>query len=234
MAPGSKFNFQKYIERSLEDDYKTIVSVSPVLWASFVILFLLNVYGWQTLFWASLIPLFIILAVGAKLQTILTRMALEITERVAVVRGIPVVQGSDKYFWFGRPQLVLNLIHFALFQNAFQITYFFWIWYSFGLRSCFHYNFKIVIVKIAVGFGTLLLCSYITLPLYALIAQMGSHMKKSIFDQQTAKALEEWHKAAKERGKSPAHPTLGGSPHPGEGSRNESDFSFSKSAAPLN
>ncbi|XP_058180584.1 MLO-like protein 10 isoform X2 [Rhododendron vialii] len=217
LAPGIKFNFQKYIKRSLEDDFKTIVGVSPVLWASFVIFLLLNVYGWQALFWASLIPLFIILAVGTKLQAILTRMALQTTERHAVVQGIPLVQGSDKYFWFGRPQLVLNLIHFALFQNAFQITYFLWIWYSFGLKSCFHDNFKLVIAKIALGFGVLFLCSYITLPLYALIAQMGSHMKKSIFDQQTSKALKNWHKAAKKKqdkggGKSPVHSSLGGSP----------------------
>lgn len=100
----------------------------------------------------------IILAVGTKLQAILTRMALEISERHAVVQGIPLVQGSDKYFWFGKPQLVLHLIHFALFQvlyfisiqmlkafhsysllqmlnifssslqNSFQIIYFLWIW----------------------------------------------------------------------------------------------------------
>lgn len=46
---------------------------------------------------------------------------------------------------------------------------------------------------------------------------MGSHMKKSIFDQQTSKALKNWHKAAKKNqdkggGKSPAHSSLGGSP----------------------
>ncbi|KAJ0084301.1 hypothetical protein Patl1_19200 [Pistacia atlantica] len=51
-----------------------------------------------------------------ELQSILTQMALEITERHAVVQGMPLVQGSDKYFWFGRPHLVLHLIHFALFQ----------------------------------------------------------------------------------------------------------------------
>ncbi|PKI57052.1 hypothetical protein CRG98_022556 [Punica granatum] len=151
LAPGSKFNFQKYIKRSLEDDFKRVVGVSPVLWASFVVFLLLNVRGWQVLFWASVIPVIIILAVGTKLQAILTKMALEISERHAVVQGIPLVQGSDKYFWFGRPQLVLHLIHFALFQNAFQITYFLWIWYSFGLTSCFHANFKLAIVKAALG-----------------------------------------------------------------------------------
>ncbi|KAK9285455.1 hypothetical protein L1049_024648 [Liquidambar formosana] len=218
LAPGSKFNFQKYIKRSLEDDFKLVVGVSPVLWASFVIFLLLNVSGWQALFWASLIPMLIILAVGTKLQTILTKMALEITERHAVVQGIPLVQGSDKYFWLGRPQLVLHLIHFCLFQNAFQITYFLWIWYSFGLRSCFHNNFKLVIAKVALGVGVIILCSYITLPLYALITQMGSHMKKSIFDEQTSKALKKWHMAVKKKqggraGRSPTR-TLGGSSTP--------------------
>lgn len=116
LAPGSKFNFQKYIKRSLEDDFKTVVGVSPVLWGSFVVFLLLNVSGWQALFWASLIPLIIILAVGTKLQAILTRMAIEITDRHQVVQGIPLVQVSDKFFWFGKPHLVLHLIHFALFQ----------------------------------------------------------------------------------------------------------------------
>ncbi|PON49374.1 Mlo-related protein [Parasponia andersonii] len=216
LAPGSKFNFQKYIKRSLEDDFKLVVGVSPVLWASFVVFLLLNIEGWQALFWASLIPLIIILAVGIELQSILTKMALEITERHAVVQGIPLVQGSDKYFWFGRPHLVLHLIHFALFQNAFQITYFLWIWYSFGLKSCFHANFKLAIAKVAVGVGVLCLCSYITLPLYALVTQMGSGMKKSIFDGQTSKALKKWHMAVKKKqggGRGPKSPTitLGGS-----------------------
>ncbi|WRX10735.1 Mlo-related protein - like 1 [Theobroma cacao] len=203
---------------TLRNGFITIYLVcSPVLWASFVIFLLLNVEGWQALLWASIIPVIIILAVGTKLQAILTKMALEITERHAVVQGIPLVQGSNKYFWFGRPQLVLYLIHFALFQNAFQITYFLWILYSFGLDSCFHGNLKIAIIKVSLGVGALCLCSYITLPLYALVTQMGSNMKKSIFDEQTSKALKKWHMAAKrKRGKAGRSPTrtLGGTASP--------------------
>ncbi|KAL5557371.1 hypothetical protein UlMin_039607 [Ulmus minor] len=215
LAPGTKFNFQKYIKRSLEDDFKVVVGVSPVLWASFVVFLLLNVDGWKALFWASLVPLIIILAIGTELQSILTKMALEITERHAVVQGIPLVQGSDQYFWFGQPQLVLHLIHFSLFQNAFQITYFLWIWYSFGLKSCFHADFALVITKVVLGVGVLGLCSYITLPLYALVTQMGSQMKISIFDEQTSKALKKWRIGAKKKqsgqgSKSPTV-TLGGS-----------------------
>jgi mlo protein len=54
-------------------------------------------------------------------------MAIDITERHAVIQGIPLVQVSDSYFWFSRPTFVLFLIHFTLFQNGFQIIYFLWI-----------------------------------------------------------------------------------------------------------
>lgn len=57
-----------------------------------------------------------ILTVGTKLQGIITRMALDIQERHAVVQGIPLVQVSDKHFWFEWPQLILYLLHYVLFQ----------------------------------------------------------------------------------------------------------------------
>lgn len=199
VAPGSKFNFQKYIKRSLEDDFKVVVSVSPLLWASFVIFLLLNVNGWHTIFWASILPLTIILAVGTKLQAILAEMALEIKERHAVVQGMPLVQGSDSYFWLSKPQLLLHLLHFSLFQNAFQGTYLLWVLYNFGLYSCFLDKVQTIVTKIVFGVGALVLCSYSTLPLYALVTQMGSHMKKSIFDEQTSNALKRWHMAAKKK-----------------------------------
>ncbi|CAA7410681.1 unnamed protein product [Spirodela intermedia] len=208
LAPGTRFDFQKYIKRSLEDDFVVIVSISPILWASAVIFLLVNVQGWHTLFWISLVPPVIILAVGTKLQAIITRMALEIKERHVVVQGIPVVQLSDHHFWFGKPGLVLFLIHFTLFQNAFQLIYFLWIWYAFGLNSCFHESFGLVIARVAIGVSVQILCSYVTLPLYALVSQMGSRMKRSVFDEQTSKAIKKWQQVAKKRrggGKSSTH-----------------------------
>lgn len=63
---------------------------------------LVNVHGWHAAFWVSFLPLVVILAVGTKLQAIITRMTL-IKERHAVVQGIPLVQVSDKYFLFAWP-----------------------------------------------------------------------------------------------------------------------------------
>ncbi|KAJ7958000.1 MLO-like protein [Quillaja saponaria] len=216
LAPGSKFDFQKYIKRSLEDDFKVVVGISPLLWASVVLFLLVNVHGWHAMVWVSILPPVVILAVGTKLQAIITKMALEIKERHAVVQGMPLVQVSDNNFWFGWPQLFLYLIHYVLFQNAFEITHFLWIWYEFGLRSCFHEDFNLMIARVALGVGVQFLCSYITLPLYALVTQMGSTMKRSIFDEQTSKALKQWHKKAvmkknDVRGGSPTR-NVGGSP----------------------
>ncbi|XP_057731304.1 MLO-like protein 9 [Arachis stenosperma] len=211
LAPGSKFDFQKYIKRSLEDDFKVVVGISPILWASVVFFLLVNVHGWHASFGVSFLPLMVILAVGTKLQAIITRMALDIKERHAVVQGIPLVQVSDKYFWFEWPELVLYLIHFVLFQNAFELTYFWWTWYEFGWASCFYEDEILMISRVALGIGAQIITSYVTLPLYALVTQMGSTMKKSIFDEQTSKALKKWHQnALKKIASRGRHATLGG------------------------
>lgn len=43
-------------------------------------------------------------------------MAQQIQDKATIVRGAPVVEPSNKFFWFNNPQLVLFLIHFTLFQ----------------------------------------------------------------------------------------------------------------------
>ncbi|XP_078155519.1 MLO-like protein 9 [Carex rostrata] len=218
LNPGMKFNFQKYIKRSLEDDFKVVVGISPILWGCAVVILLLNVREFQELFWVTILPLFMILAVGTNLQAIIASMALEIQQRNAVIQGMPLVKLSNHHFWFGRPRLVLFWIHFTLFVNAFQLANFLWIWFLFGLRSCFHESFGYVVARICIGIAVHLLCSYITLPLYALVSQMGSHIKMSIFDEQTSKALKKWRDEARKRNKkgSSHSPSVTPSPSPGQ------------------
>ncbi|KAL4296786.1 hypothetical protein GQ457_12G030530 [Hibiscus cannabinus] len=225
LTPGSKFDFQKYIKKSLEDDFKVVVGITPALWALAVLFLLSDVHGWHIMTVMSMMPLVLTLAVGTKLQAIIAKMALEIVEKHAVIQGMPLVHVSDQHFWFAWPRLVLHLIHYVLFQNAFEITYFFWIWvmssssssssdvssssssdvsssssssntlrkgsgrHTSSLYSCL--IFDRVVVQV--------MCSYITLPLYALVTQMGSTMKRSIFDEQTSKALKQWHKKAAQK-----------------------------------
>ncbi|XP_077216799.1 MLO-like protein 6 [Tasmannia lanceolata] len=199
LAPQSsmKFDFQKYIKRSLEEDFKVVVGISPTIWFFAVLFLLSNTHDWYSYLWLPFIPLVIILLVGTKLRVIITRMGLQIQERGDVVKGVPVVQLMDDHFWFNRPSLVLYLIHFVLFQNAFQLAFFIWTWYEFGFRSCFHKRLADVIIRISMGVLIQFLCSYVTLPLYALVTQMGSNMKSTIFTDRVAMALRKWHHDAR-------------------------------------
>lgn len=85
----------------------------------------LNVNGWHTYFWIAFIPFDLLIAVGTKLEHVIIQLAHEVAEKHVAIEGELVVQPSDDHFWFKRPQIVLVLIHFILFQNAFEIAFFF-------------------------------------------------------------------------------------------------------------
>ncbi|KAL2475312.1 MLO-like protein 8 [Abeliophyllum distichum] len=148
-------------------------------------------------FWLPFIPLVMLLVVGAKLQGIITKMCLDSSDKSHVIRGTLLVQPSDHFFWFDRPKLLLHLMHFILFQNSFQLAFFSWSWYKFGLRSCFHRKTEDIIIKLAVGVVVNFLCGYVTLPLYALITQMGSSMRNAVFPEEVMGGLKRWQAKAK-------------------------------------
>ncbi|KAL5708014.1 hypothetical protein ACHQM5_018854 [Ranunculus cassubicifolius] len=203
LAPQSatRFDFQKYIKRSVEDDYKVIVGISPIIWFFAIVFLMSNTHGWFAFLWLPFIPLIIILVIGTKLQVIITKMGLRIQDKGEVVRGVPIVQPNDELFWFGRPRLILSLIHFILFQNAFQLAFFAWTTYEFGLKSCYHEHPADIGIRVSMGIVIQVLCSYVTLPLYALVTQMGSTMKPTIFNERVAVALKKWHHTAKKHTK---------------------------------
>ncbi|XP_030459086.1 MLO-like protein 13 [Syzygium oleosum] len=165
------FDFHKYMMRSLEGDFRKIVSISWFFWLFVVLFLLLNVEGWNSYFWLSFLPLVLLLLVGAKLEHIITRLAQEVDREAAQVKP------SDEHFWFHSPSIVLWLIHFILFQNSFEIAFFFWIWSTYGLHSCIMEKIGFIIPRLIMGVVVQVLCSYSTLPLYALVTQMGSTFK---------------------------------------------------------
>ncbi|CAK7327428.1 unnamed protein product [Dovyalis caffra] len=134
-----------------------------------------NVDSWYSYLWLPFVPLIVII----------TKMGLRIQERGEVVKGVPVVQPGDDLFWFNRPHLILGLINFVLFQ------------YEFGIKSCFHEHVEDIVIRISMGVLIQILCSYVTLPLYALVTQMGSSMKPTIFNERVATALRNWHHTAR-------------------------------------
>ncbi|KAK8585907.1 hypothetical protein V6N13_050877 [Hibiscus sabdariffa] len=196
-----KFNFHNYMMRALEADFKKVVGISWYLWTFVVIFLLLNFVSWNTYFWIAFIPFILLLAVGTKLEHIITQLAQEVAEKHVVVEGELVVQPSDNHFWFSRPRLVLSLIHIILFQNSFELAFFAWIWVQYGFHSCMMGQVRFIIPRLIIGIFVQFVCSYSTLPLYALVTQMGSMYKKAIFEEHIREGLVGWAKKAKKKNK---------------------------------
>ncbi|KAF3497784.1 hypothetical protein DY000_02054713 [Brassica cretica] len=194
-APGSgsekmPYDFCNYIQRSLEKDFKTVVEISPVIWFVTVLFLLTNLDGLHSYLWLPFIPLIVVLIVGTKLQVIITKLGLRIQEKGDVVRGAPLVKPGDDLFWFDKPSFMIFLIHLVLFTNAFQLAFFAWSSYEFGISNCFHKEPQDITIRIVVG--------YVTLPLYALVTQMGTTMKPTVFNGRVSKMLKKWHHKAQE------------------------------------
>uniref|UniRef100_A0A1D1YNP5 MLO-like protein n=1 Tax=Anthurium amnicola TaxID=1678845 RepID=A0A1D1YNP5_9ARAE len=194
-----KFNFHKYMIRALEADFKKVVGISWYLWVFVVVFLLLNVNGWHTYFWIAFIPLILLVAVGTKLEHVITQLAHEVAEKHSAIQGDLVVKPSDDHFWFHRPRVVLYLIHFILFQNAFEIAFFFWILTTYGFDSCIMGQVRFIVPRLVIGVIIQILCSYSTLPLYAIVTQMGSYFQKAIFEEHVQEGLVGWAQKVKKR-----------------------------------
>ncbi|XP_031480532.1 MLO-like protein 13 isoform X2 [Nymphaea colorata] len=202
-CPRNKdFDFHKYMMRTLEDDFRKVVGIRWYLWLFVIVFLLLNVSGWHTYFWLSFLPLILLLAVGAKLEHIMIQLAKDVQEQINGTGGeFQPVKPSDDHFWFKSPSFVLYLIHFILFQNAFEIAIFFWIWSTFGFHSCLMDKMAYIVPRLIIGLIVQVLCSYSTLPLYALVSQMGSMFKAAIFHERMRAGLYSWAAGVKKKAK---------------------------------
>ncbi|KAH0457947.1 hypothetical protein IEQ34_013262 [Dendrobium chrysotoxum] len=136
-------------------------------------------------------PAQLLLIVGAKLEHIITRLAIKLAETHTDGQGHRV-KPSDEHFWFKQPNLVLYLIHFILFQNSFEIAFLFWIISTYGFHSCILEGVGYVIPRLVVGVIVEVLCSYSTLPLYAIVTQMGDSYKQAIFAEHMQTTFHGW------------------------------------------
>ncbi|RVW39806.1 MLO-like protein 3 [Vitis vinifera] len=230
LAPNSNFNFQKYIRRSLDEDFKVVVSISPLMRFIVVIFLLLDVHGWHVYLWVSCVPLLIVLILGTKLEVIVERMALQLKHQNYVIKGTPLVKPNDNLFWFEDPRFVLTLIHYTLFTI------------EFGWDSCYHEHTVITAIRVALASSPLQL--YYTSPVCT--SDTGEAFLKSValspppvhgitiqgkaLEEQTAKIIKQW------------HAELGGSPtskgeivevEEEESVRNEAAWSRFRSMAPM-
>ncbi|CAN1229571.1 MLO-like protein 12 [Linum grandiflorum] len=193
------YNFQKFIKRAMERDFRVVVGTSIWISTFSVLSIFFQAHKFHSFLWLPFVPLVMLLVIGAKLQDIITSMCLESSngKSLQVVNGTLLVRPSDGFFWFGSPKFVLRLIHFIIFQNSFQLAFFTWTSKKFGLRSCFHRETENITIRVFVGILVHFLAGYVTLPLYALVTQMGTSMRKSVFPSAVVIGLRRWRRRAR-------------------------------------
>ncbi|VVA36401.1 PREDICTED: MLO [Prunus dulcis] len=195
---SSNFNFLKFLARAFDDDFEQVVGIRFWIWLFSILFIFSSAHVFYNHYWLPFIPLLIVLVVGAKLEMIITKMCVESCKN-PVIRGCLVVKLNDDLFWFGRPHWLLHLIQFVLIQNSFQLAFLTWTWFQYGQGSCLNRKKEVIAIRISMGLLVQFICGYVTLPLHALVTQMGSGMKKAVFTERVVNGLKNWHKNARHR-----------------------------------
>ncbi|XVF01157.1 hypothetical protein REPUB_Repub04eG0064200 [Reevesia pubescens] len=194
------YNFHKYMVRSMEDEFQGILGISWPLWGYAIACIFVNIHGLNIYFWLSFIPAILVMVVGTKLQHVVSSLALEIKEQTGPPTGAQV-KPRDDLFWFGKPEILLMLIQFIIFQNAFEMATFIWSLWGLQQRSCFMKNHLMIVFRLVSGALVQFWCSYITVPLNVIVTQMGSRCKKALVAESVRESLHSWCKRVKERSK---------------------------------
>ncbi|CAN0878526.1 MLO-like protein 4 [Linum grandiflorum] len=193
------YNFHKYMVRSMEDEFQGILGISPPLWGYAIVCIFVNIHGLNIYFWLSFIPAILVMVVGTKLQHVVSMLALEIGEQSESVGN--QVKPRDDLFWFGKPVILLRLIQFIIFQNAFEMATFIWSLWGLKQRSCFMKNHYMITFRLVSGVVVQFWCSHSTVPLNVLVTQMGSRCRKALVSESVRDSLRSWCKRVKERSK---------------------------------
>ncbi|XP_042436121.1 MLO-like protein 4 isoform X1 [Zingiber officinale] len=192
------YNFHKYMVRSMEDEFYRSVGISWPLWAYAILCILVNIHGVNIYFWLSFIPAILAMLVGTKLEQVVAQLALDVAGATDPCIGTQL-KPRDDLFWFGKPEILLWLIQFISFQNAFEMATFIWSLWDLSSQSCFMNNHYMIVIRLISGLLVQFWCSYSTLPLNVIISQMGSKFKKSLLAERVRESLHSWCRRVKEK-----------------------------------
>ncbi|KAK4490487.1 hypothetical protein RD792_001164 [Penstemon davidsonii] len=141
--------------------------------------------------------------VGTKLHHIVVKLAVEIMDSSRWT-GEHQFNLRDELFWFGSPRLLLRLIQFVSFQNAFEMATYIWSLWEIREPTCFSGDRNLLIIRLTFGVISQFWCSFITFPLYVIVTQMGSKFKKTIVTENVRRSLHGWTRKVKAKQDGPA------------------------------
>ncbi|XVE87448.1 hypothetical protein DITRI_Ditri18aG0118300 [Diplodiscus trichospermus] len=192
------YDFHNYMVRSMEEEFRNIVGISVPFWIYCILCVFLNFHGTHLYFWLSFLPAILILLIGTKLHRVVVKLAIEIMEH-SPFEGFHRFNLRDELFWFGRPNFLLFLIRLISFQNAFEMASFIWSLWEIQDPSCFMENRTFLVTRLAFGVISQCWCSFVTFPLYVIVAQMGSRFKKTVVSENVRESLSKWKRRVKEK-----------------------------------
>ncbi|KAE8010632.1 hypothetical protein FH972_006987 [Carpinus fangiana] len=190
------YDFHNYMLRSMEEEFRDIVGINVPLWIYAICCLLLDFHGTNIYFWLSFLPAILILLMGTKLHRVVVKLAVEIMDK-SPLEGFHQFKLRDELFWFGKPKLLLWLIHLISFQNAFEMATFLWSLWEIREPSCFMENRTFLVIRLSFGIISQFWCSFITFPLYVIITQMGSRFGKSVISENVRESLTGWQRRVK-------------------------------------
>ena len=95
-------------------------------------------------------------------------------------------ENIEATFWFNKPELLLTMIQYAMWQNSQTLSVALYYYAHIGEGSCYAQNrsLPIVLLQFFFAFLGLFLNSMITVPTYSLVTHMGTHSGKMDLLQQ--------------------------------------------------
>ncbi|XP_048128564.1 MLO-like protein 4 isoform X2 [Rhodamnia argentea] len=191
------YDFHNYVVRSMEEEFRDIVGIRLPFWIYAIFCIFLNFHGTNIYFWFSFLPAILILLVGTKLHHVVAKLAVEIRDCCPSTghhhhHHHHHLNLRDELFWFGKPKLLLWLVHFITFQNAFEMATFIWSLWEIQGASCFMDNDRFLVTRLIFGVVSQFWCSFITFPLYVLVTQMGSSFKQALISENARRSLSMW------------------------------------------
>ncbi|KAG5623306.1 hypothetical protein H5410_008524 [Solanum commersonii] len=179
------YDFHKYMLRSMEEEFRDIVGIRRII-HSHIYDFVKNCY-WK-----------LILLVGTKIHRVVVKLAVESMDS-SPLEGFHQFNLRDELFWFGKPRFLLRIIQFVSFQNAFEMATYIWSLWEIKGSSCFTDNYTFLVIRLSFGVVSQFWCSFVTFPLYVIVAQMGSRYKKTIVSENVRTSLHGWRHKVKTR-----------------------------------
>ncbi|GBG70535.1 hypothetical protein CBR_g6663 [Chara braunii] len=198
------FDFHSYMIGCMEDDFANAIGITPWMWALLIFLLIFQVKRNGLFLIFGMLGVFFCIVIGTKLVAILRTLSAESSQGTGhFVTGDP--KPTDDLFWFNNPHLLLTFIHFVFFANSLELSAFIFYSWKFGIHSCLQDERGVIIFKLVFAFSLLVLSSYVTLPLYALVSQMGSSYRQQLLPGEVRKTVKAWAAGAKHSKAGAAH-----------------------------